>query len=372
MASLTVDSVRNMIMGDAVLNEELLQLALPELNIRVQSNSTALLATLSHYFRHIVHTEKFPEHSPTIEVIAIESPAIDAELPLKDWSREAGKRGKKDAYLDIDGGRCIYKVRTGMMFLQSLKHRIAAGPCLDNSNQVINFINNQYMNLLQQQGWLICHAAALAQNNQAIAIAGFSGGGKSTAMLHLMSDQRFDFVSNDRLFIHAEATRVQARGIPKLPRVNPGTLLHNPQLLEILPADQIDQLKAMPKAELWELEEKYDVDIADIYGHSRFSMAPSSLGHFLILNWSHHTQQPTAIREIDVHQRPELLDAIMKSSGPFYQHLDGSFNSDDRILDRQHYIDTLTHLHVYEVSGKVDFSVIQAFCSRHPAIPAAI
>jgi len=359
------EELRRTMLADATLCEERLELVLPEMQILVRSNSAQLLDILRHYFRHIVLPIKgdLPQSSDAvaIEVVAIESPVINLDLPLHDWSREAGKRGKKDAYLDLDDGRCIYKVRTGMMFLQSLEHRIAAGPCLANSNQVINFINNQYINLLQQRGYLICHAAALAEHNRAIAIAGFSGGGKSTTMLHLMSDPRFDYVTNDRLFIRTDGGNMYARGIPKLPRVNPGTLLHNPQLTEILPQARIAELQAMPAEELWDLEEKYDVDVAAVYGDSRFSAEPE-LAHFLILNWSHDTQDQTRITEVNLADRRELLDAIMKSSGPFYQYADGSFYRDHTHLDRDAYIRMLAGVHVYEVSGSVDFEQVQQFC----------
>ncbi|RLL51891.1 HprK-related kinase B [Mariprofundus sp. EBB-1] len=361
---ITKEELRSTMLADVSLCEETLELALPEMQILIRSNSMQLLNILRHYFQHIVSPIKSTSSvndGIAIEVVAIESPVINLDLPLHDWSREAGKRGKKDAYLDLDDGRCIYKVRTGMTFLQSLQHRIAAGPCITNSNQVINFINNQYINLLQQRGYLICHAAALAENNRAIAIAGFSGGGKSTTMLHLMSDPRFDYVTNDRLFIRADEEGMCARGIPKLPRVNPGTLLHNPQLKEILPQERIAELQDIPQQALWNLEEKYDVDIAAVYGESRFSAEPE-LAHFLILNWSHDSQVQTQVTEVNLAERSELLDAIMKSSGPFYQYADGSFYRDHTHLNRDAYICMLAGVHVYEVSGRVDFECVQQFC----------
>ena len=114
-----------------------------------------------------------------IEVIAVERPALDIEESLGvrfvDWAREPGKKGRKDAYVDLTDGRLVRKVRTGLLFLQRDGAVIAAGPCRQHPNQVINFVNAQYMNRLQQQGWLICHAAALTANERAIGFAGFSG-----------------------------------------------------------------------------------------------------------------------------------------------------------------------------------------------------
>ena len=135
-------------------------------------------------------------------------------LNFIDWAREPGKTGRKDSYVDLLGGRLLRKVRTGMVFLQSDTWRIAAGPCEANDNQVINFINAQYMNDLQRHDWLICHAAGLVRGERAVAIAGFSGGGKSTVMLRAMEHPSLDYLTNDRLFIRGDEQGVQAAGIP--------------------------------------------------------------------------------------------------------------------------------------------------------------
>ena len=66
------------------------------------------------------------------------------------------------------------------------------------------------MNELQNHGWLINHAAALVYRDSvcasenAIAFAGFSGGGKSTSMLHVLNSGHCRFLSNDRLFVKSE------------------------------------------------------------------------------------------------------------------------------------------------------------------------
>jgi len=359
-------SVRQTMLGNARLCDRPLYLALGDLEVHVRSNSQDLLDVLHHYFRHIVCEQ--PTGLESVDVTAIECPDLDLDLPFKHWQRDTGKVGKKDAYIDMNtdmqSARLIYKVRTGMMFLQSLTDRIAAGPCLANSNQVINFINNQYINYLQNNGHLICHAAALAKDNEGMAFAAFSGGGKSTTMLHLMADERFDFVSNDRLFIRQDADGVQARGIPKLPRVNPGTLLNNPHLKSILEPEKSQRLQAMPASELWDLEDKYDVDISDIYGKSRFCTSPM-LKHFFILNWSHQNKGLTHIDLIQADERADLLDAIMKSSGPFYQYADGSFYREGTDLVHKTYAKVLQNIQVYEVHGGINFEAITDFCTHH-------
>ncbi|WP_428354094.1 HprK-related kinase B [Methyloprofundus sp.] len=324
--------------------------------ISLQSNSSPLLEELQHYFKHLVITQTTAD----ISIIAIESAPLKLSYSFKDWPREASKNGRKDTYYSLEGGRLIYKVRTGMIFLQSKNSRIAAGPCEQNPNQVINFINSQHMSWLQQREWLICHAAAVAYKNRAYAIAGFSGGGKSTFMLHLMDNEKIDFISNDRLFIRASDKQVNATGIAKLPRINPGTIVNNPRLHALIPEQQRLQLLSLPKQQLWDIEEKYDVDIEVLYGQGRIIDA-NPLQAFIVLNWKHESEQDFQVNKVDLTQRRDLLAAIMKSPGPFYQDTQGKFLDEHAEFNEPAYLAILDQLIIYEVSGKIDFSALQAY-----------
>ncbi|MBX2832511.1 MAG: HprK-related kinase B [Rhodospirillales bacterium] len=334
-----------------------LLLGLPEMTIRLRSNSTALLEKLRAYFKHTV----IDSGDATVEIHAFDCAPPDLGLHYTDWLREAGKTGRKDAVFDLSDGRVVKKVRTGMMFLQSFDHRIAAGPCLENDNQVINFINAQYMSMLQHNGWSICHAAGLVRNGMALGLAGFSGGGKSTLMLHMLNESGTAFLSNDRLFVRRTDDGVMAAGIPKLPRINPGTALNNPRLGDIVTPERRDELAALPLAELWDIEEKYDVDIEKTYGPDRIA-ARAPLCGFVILNWSHSADDPTRITEVDLNDRRDLLAAVMKSPGPFYQLADGSMHAGNSVLDEESYLSTFQNVPVYEVTGRVDFDQIAKHC----------
>ena len=358
--SLDLDTVTEYLVGDAVLIDTSLLLDLDGCSIRLRSNSEALLSRLRHYFRKVL-SEKASTHSD-MEVIAIEREALEAELDYIDWKREAGKKGRKDSYLDFHGGRLIRKVRTGMVFLQSAERRIAAGPGLEYDNQLINFINAQYMNWLQNRDWLICHAAALVYHGVALGMAGFSGGGKSTLMLHLLEHEAVSYLTNDRLFISAQGSVTRARGIPKLPRINPGTIVHNPRLQALIPEAERRELLALPQQELWELEDKYDVMVDEVYGPGKLCSTAVPLKHFLVLNWDRKDDAPTALHRVDLAQRRDLLAAIMKSPGPFYQLADGSFYRDDMPFDEQAYLDQLRHVTIHEVTGGVDFDVLTQLC----------
>ena len=349
----SIETFTEALYDGARLCDQALYLALGECTLRVRSNSPEHIAQLTRYFSHVAG----PAVDPDLDIIAIERQEPDLGIEFTDWKREPGKTGRKDSYYDFEGGRLVRKVRTGMVFLQSQTQRIAAGPCIRYDNQVINFINAQYMNWLQNRGWLICHAAGLVENDRTLGIAGFSGGGKSTLMLHMMEHPQVNYLTNDRLFIRAGTGEVEAAGIPKLPRVNPGTIVHNPRLHSLIPADQRESLLAMPNEQLWELEDKYDVLIDEVYGADRFTVA-KPLRAFLVLNWQRGSDAPLQLRQVDLAERRDLLGAIMKSPGPFYQFVDGSFFNDEMPLDEHAYIDTLADIAVYEASGGIDFQAM--------------
>ncbi len=339
------------------LSSNVLTLQLGEFILTLRSNSDALVDRLKIYFAHALGSG-----SAHCEVIAIESHTPDLGVDFIDWKREPGKTGRKDAYVDLADGRLVLKVRTGMTFLQSDAHCIAVGPCLENDNQVINFINAQYMNWLQQNGALICHASGLVMNGRCLGMAGFSGGGKSTLMLKMLEDDRFGYLTNDRLFLNETPWgKVQATGIPKLPRINPGTIVHNDRLRPMLSDKRIAELLAMPKEDLWHLEEKYDVDVEEVYGKGKI-IPTAPLAAFLVLKWRRDGSAPCKVEPVNLTERPELLKAIMKSPGPFYQYADGRFLKDDEPLDPAPYLKTLSETLIVEATGKVDFDAAAHQC----------
>jgi len=353
----TAEAAVNELQNEAPLCADELYLALGGCVLRLRSNSTELLAELAGYFSHIVHDAITPD----IDIVAIERDAPELNLDFVDWKREPDKTVRKDSYVDLPGGRLVRKVRTGMVFLQSESRRVAAGPCRKNANQVINFINTQYMTWLQNRGWLICHAAGLVYHGKGLGIAGFSGGGKSTLMLHLLDNDEVSFLTNDRLFVHAGSGQVLARGIPKLPRINPGTIVHNQKLHSLIPVQRREALLQLPAAELWELEEKYDVHIDRIYGSGRI-IAEAPLASLLILDWQRDSDMELEVEQVNLAEDRDLLGALMKSPGPFYQHPDGSFQQDTAVVDEMAYLDALENVTVYAARGRVDFSAMSDRC----------
>ena len=353
-----ISQIKTLLLDGYPLLPERLCLRLQDYRLAIRSNSAALIERMQNYFAHVVTP---PCEQAQAEVVAIERGIVDPDLAFVDWKREPGKSGRKDAIHDLSDGRVVRKVRTGMLFLQSAQTLIAAGPCLEHDNQLINFINSQFLNGLQNDGFLLCHAAALSRQHHGLAIAGLSGGGKSTLMLNLLEDGTTCYVTNDRLCVRKQQTSTQAVGIPKLPRINPGTIVNNARLFPLIDAQTREKLLKMDVRELWKLEQKYDVDISALYGPGRI-LHETELNRFLVLNWQHDSAKPLTLEQVDITQRPDLLAAILKPSGPFYLDASGSFNTDDAMPDASAYLAALERVSVYEATGRVDFRRLTTRC----------
>lgn len=353
----SVQAAAEALRGGVVPGAQALHLRLGAFSLELRSNDEALLRELGAYFAHV----RAAPGPVDVQIEAIERDALDLEVPFVDWAREPGKTGRKDATFALDGGRLVRKVRTGMVFLQSEGTRIAAGPCRRYPNQVINFVNAQYMNWLQQRGWVLCHAAALVRGGGAVGIAGFSGGGKSTLALHLMEDDGVAYLTGDRLLVRREGDEVHAVGVPKQPRINPGTLVHNPRLRSLLPTAEVERLLALPPEELWTLEDKHDVLVPAVYGADRV-VQRAPLAAFLVLAWTRDSAEPLRLERVELARHPELLAPIMKSSGPFYQRPDGSMYTDDTPLRPDDYRAALAGVPIWVARGRIDFPALTRRC----------
>lgn len=342
---------------DAHPRTQSLDLALGDCAIRVETNNVVLRDRLADYFRYWRRSSA--NGVSRLSVIAIEMPPPDLPVRLLDWPRDPGKVGRKDAYADIEGGRVVRKVRTGMQYLIGGGLRLCFGPCLRNENQVVNFVVSQFIGQFMSRGFALCHAAGVTTGRRGLAIAGIAGAGKSTLALKLM-ESGINFVSNDRLLVNTSEIGVRIAGVPKQPRINPGTALSLRSLHGVLPEPRRQALSQLPQPELWELEEKYDVDIGRTYGEDRWKIA-SPLDGFLILNWQRTAAEPTRFARVQLNEREDLLQAVMKPPGPFYEPPEDVPHGIYRMPARE-YLDRLASVPIYEATGKVDFAEAVAFC----------
>jgi HprK-related kinase B len=329
--------------------------------IDVVSNSRELVEILREYYS--AFDEGDHARAADLVVRAHQMTPPDFALDFVEWKREPGKQGRKEAYFEFPDGRVVLKVRTGMQFLIGDNLRVACGDCLANPNQIVNFINFQYTAHLMNRGRVLCHAAGIVggqEKPRGLGLAAVSGGGKSTLALHLMS-AGLSFTSNDRLLVGLGSDGIEMTGVPKHPRINPGTILGNPDLSAMIGADHRRAFERMPREELWELEEKYDARIDWLYGSDRIELhAPMEA--FVVLTWSHRSADATRFEAVDLARRPDLLDAITKSPGPFFRPDAGLAPTGFVVPDPEPYLKIFAGLPVYEGSGTADFGAGVAFC----------
>jgi HprK-related kinase B len=347
----TLSDVRARLLADAEpAAPHVLDLAISGFAIRVRSNTPALVAELAEYFRGNPSTGADPE----LVVHALETPDRDAGVPLVDWPREPGKSGRKEALCDLADGRLVRKVRTGMQFLIGRgAERWAIGPCRANPNQVVNFVIAQYIAWRLDRDAVLCHAAAVCGGGRGLAVAGLSGGGKSTLALRLVA-RGLDFVSNDRLLVRRADGAPRAYGVPKLPRINPGTALHQAELEGVLPPERRAALRALPREELWDLEEKYDVDVERRFPGASFE-DDTPLHALVVLDWERDGSEPTRLERVELSGRPDLLAAVAKSAGPFFLPRSGPAPKGPTLPPDAAYHERLRGVEVAVLRGRVDF-----------------
>lgn len=330
-----------------------LTLRFPGCVIELRSDSPALVAALHHYFRPFATDQG---NCPDIQITAIESPPPELGLPYTAKAPDPGKSKIKEEFVDFHDGRVVRKRLTGMVFVFGAADNLAAGPCLANSNQVVNFVNNRFIAWQLERGCLLGHAAAVQQHSRGLAIAGISGAGKSTLALHMMSGGTH-FTSNDRLLVRrAGQAGLAMCGVAKLPRINPGTALNNPNLTSVIPVENIEHFATLSPKELWTLEHKYDVFLDECFGKEQFILE-GPLDGLVILNWRHNGGA-TSCRVVDIKQRYDLLPAFMKSPGLFYIPRDGQPST----LSVEDYAALLKHATVLEFTGGVDFNFASTIC----------
>lgn len=280
---------------------------------------------------------------------------------------EESKTKPKEAFLDdtATGLRLMLKVRSGVLALLGQRHIRVAGDLVGNINQLNNIINAVFIIDRMDAGYTLFHASALALGDRGMIVSGRSGAGKSSAAIWTL-DHGISIISNDRLLARRASGvgtgDIPMLGVPKKPRINPGTIVGNPKLHGMMPAEELARYQAMPMEELWHVEHKFDLDVKTVFG-PQAEKATALLHAAFFIDWKvgggdYHCDLLPAERY------PEFFRAVFKDGGVF------DLRNHETSLKPEHeaeYARVLEDIPIYHVTGGVSFeSLVESIleCAR--------
>jgi HprK-related kinase B len=297
-------------MGTAALAAPTVHLQFGGFKLALSAGSSRLAARVEEYFRPFV-SEVSDEPCAVLKASVTAGQSID-DCEFVEWDG----RGK-ESFADVSSVRLVRKDRTGVQITIDGTRWSIAGDLQRHFSQLTNLIGAMYGVWLMEQGCSMIHASAVVRDGQAIAIIGQSGQGKSSVAVRLL-EQGFDFLTNDRLLAKPAGKDITAYGIPKLPRVNPGTLLAGERTKLLIDKSSRVRYERLSEEALWDLEEKRDLDIRLSLGRRWLLTAP--LACAVVLGWN-QAEDGLTVRRLEANQAFERLREAVKTFGVFDRNL---------------------------------------------------
>src|SRR5579864_3612607 len=322
--------------------------------VALRTNAPRVAERLREYFapyaasripagRQAAGNHVIPADAPVVHLIQGE-PVVDAAR-LRDVPRRLREQGVKEAFYDADGFRVVVKRRTGVTIYVAEPDHYVVGDLVRNFNQAVNLVMTVYAKSMLRRGFIMLHASAIVGALDGVAFASASGFGKSTVALALV-ERHQHLVTNDRLFVRAPGADVEMVGVPKKPRVNPGTLLRLPSLSPLVTEEERARYRTMTPEELWALENKHDVDVDALYGPGTTRLSGLLRAVFL-LRWS-PLDMGWNVRTLPPGERAAALEPLLKTAGVY--NLKPPSAAEQHVLLRR----VADSVAVYDVRGRAD------------------
>jgi len=144
--------------------------------------------------------------------------------------------GQMAEAVDLGDGECWLRSGTGAVYHRSAGVIEAYYPdrCEDSLRDPTRLCREILYNSLPAECWVELHASAVASNGKALVFTGGKGAGKTTIISHMLSRKNhaneFDFISNDRVWVHLGEDTPHILGSPMPIRVGYGTMAFIPEL----------------------------------------------------------------------------------------------------------------------------------------------
>lgn len=333
-----------------------LLLDLHGVTIEVNTDADEVAAVLRSYYADYLAADQFAEARYRVDAhqrwITVDRDELSIYV-------EAGKTKPKEAFLDDAGAglRLMLKVRSGVLALLGRRHVRVAGDLVRFSNQLNNIINAVFIIDRMDAGYTLFHASALARGDRGMIVSGRSGAGKSSAAIWTL-DHGLSIISNDRLLARrapgAGTGAIPMLGVPKKPRINPGTIVGNPKLHGMMDPAELARYRAMPKAELWHVEHKFDLDVKSVFGPEA-EQATAMLHAAFFIDWEVESSEPCRCGPLPRERYPEFYRAVFKDGGVF------DLSNSETSLKPHHeaeYERVLEGIPVHHVTGGVSFEAL--------------
>ena len=328
-----------------------LPLQIHGLSLVLRGNDAGVVESMRRVYSHYV------SDSPSdkiYEIWALEldpTPYVPADL--SGFERFVVTSGKaKEQFRDDGDTRLVKKLSTGVWIVFDDRRYIIMGPVTEAFSQLNNIVNAIHMKEMRERGYVVLHAAGLELDGSGFALAGRAGAGKTTTLLKLVEAGGV-FVSNDRLLVRRDDGGFEMRGVAKWPRVCGGTMYGDPRLRRQLSPEVAARYGAMGFDELFAVEDKYDVDIAETYGPGQVADV-TRLRRVYCLMWS-RDGVGFAIDHVDGGSKAfwdEYGPSLSRDTGVFDRHQRTSRWSPEK---QAVYEKALAGLDVYIITGKLDF-----------------
>ena len=328
---------------------DVLTLSFLGVTLNVHTNDGRVASGLARYFSSFRAPEPPREALP---IFVLQGAPIYDPLRLQDVARRDAGRSVKEAFYDVPGGRIVVKRRTGIAIYVAEPEHYLVGDVLRNLNQAANIVSTVFAKAMLRRGYVMLHASAALGEEGGVAFAAQSGAGKSTMALALV-EEGYRFVTNDRLLVRPDHGRVEMVGLPRIPRVNPGTLLRLSRLTGLLPQEARRRYESLSPDALWSTEEKRDVEVDRIFGPGTFQLT-GRLRIIYVLAWR-PGEAGWEVRPLDPAARRGALRGMVKHVGVQDPH-PPSPAAQEGILDA-----IAGGILAYEVTGQPDVSALRAF-----------
>jgi len=328
--------------------------------LSVHTNDARVASGLARYFSPF-RAEVPPSGALPIYVLQ-GSPVYDPGR-LQDVARQGPGRSVKEAYYDVAGGRIVVKRRTGMVIYIAEPEHCVVGDTFRNLHQAANLVTTVFAKAMLRRGYVMLHASAALGDDGGLAFAAQSGAGKSTMALALV-EAGYRFVTNDRLLVRLHEGQIEMVGLPRIPRVNPGTLLRLSRLTPLLPQPDRQRYEDMTPEALWATEEKRDVEVDAIFGPGTFQLT-GWLRVIYALAWR-RGGAACAVHPLDPAARRVALRGMAKQLG--VQDLEPPpAPAQEAALDA-----IAAAIPIYEVTGHPDVSALRAFVLEQYPAPGGV